>query len=358
MEQVSNMSNSDENLATKRCPFCGEKILAIAIKCRYCGEMLQNSPIPPQNPQHMQAPASPQAPQHMQAQAPPQTPQYMQAPAPPQAPQYMQVPTPPQAPFPSAYPPQMQWMPHPEQLQRVCPNYTPKSFKILSVCVSLGLLLGFISTLVTFGVWVTLENIPTGHIEKTYYVKLSDDEPRLISYSKYRSRAGYKIVSYDEYCQAPADERDIDYEWQSNYIHREWEFAFLISLIVSAVIGLINAIPFLMFYYRCWNIIQDGYARTTPGKAVGFMFIPLFNLIWQFTFYHGLAADMNSYMKRHNIFVKRCSQGLPLTICILNLIFPYIVPFLLIFNVVSLTRTAVAIQSAKNPQPIPSGNKI
>ena len=40
------------------------------------------------------------------------------------------------------------------------------------------------------------------------------------------------------------------------------------------------AIVLLAFWYQAWSAIQDGHARTSPGRAVGFVFIPLFN------FYH------------------------------------------------------------------------
>ncbi len=33
--------------STKRCPFCGEVILAIAKKCKHCGEFLDRAPFPP-----------------------------------------------------------------------------------------------------------------------------------------------------------------------------------------------------------------------------------------------------------------------------------------------------------------------
>jgi hypothetical protein len=32
--------------ATKNCPYCGEEVLAVAIKCKHCGEFLDDRPIP------------------------------------------------------------------------------------------------------------------------------------------------------------------------------------------------------------------------------------------------------------------------------------------------------------------------
>ncbi len=51
--------------------------------------------------------------------------------------------------------------------------------------------------------------------------------------------------------------------------------------------------------YRFWQIIQDGFQQTTPGKAVGFLFIPIFNLYWNFVAFFGLSKDMNRYVDRH-----------------------------------------------------------
>jgi hypothetical protein len=67
-------------------------------------------------------------------------------------------------------------------------------------------------------------------------------------------------------------------------------------------------------------------AKTTPGKAVGFSFIPLFNLYWSFVAFHGLAQALNAETRRHSIPNKEVNEGMSLTYCILMCcsIIPYL----------------------------------
>jgi hypothetical protein len=46
-----------------------------------------------------------------------------------------------------------------------------------------------------------------------------------------------------------------------------------------------------LILHRGWKAVQDGKAQTTPGKAVGFLFIPFFNLYWGFVAWYGLMQE-------------------------------------------------------------------
>lgn len=73
-------------------------------------------------------------------------------------------------------------------------------------------------------------------------------------------------------------------------------------------------IVMLVLWFRAWASIQDGQARTTPGKAVGFLFIPLFNFYWAFQVIWGFARDYNRYIKRHRSHIEQSgvdAQPLP-----------------------------------------------
>lgn len=77
------------------------------------------------------------------------------------------------------------------------------------------------------------------------------------------------------------------------------------------------AVVMMVLFYKMWASIQDGHARTTPGKAIGFLFIPLFNLFWAFQAIWGFAKDYNSYVDRYSLRVPKLPEGLFLTYVIL-----------------------------------------
>jgi hypothetical protein len=79
------------------------------------------------------------------------------------------------------------------------------------------------------------------------------------------------------------------------------------------------SIMYMVLLYKAWAAIQDGQARTTPGKAVGFCFIPFFNFYWIFQAFYGFAVDFNRYAARHSLSA-RVPEGLFLAYPILLLV--------------------------------------
>ena len=55
------------------------------------------------------------------------------------------------------------------------------------------------------------------------------------------------------------------------------------------VLGLLALIYKCILLYRLWSLVPPEEAATTPGKAVGFQFIPFFNLYWNFIAYGKLG---------------------------------------------------------------------
>jgi len=82
--------------------------------------------------------------------------------------------------------------------------------------------------------------------------------------------------------------------------------------IISAIIGYV-------ILYKAWRAIQDGQARTTPGKAVGFLFIPLYNFYWMFIAYWGWAKDCNAYIASKGLNLAQLPEKLYLAFSIIML---------------------------------------
>jgi len=117
--------------------------------------------------------------------------------------------------------------------------------------------------------------------------------------------------------------------------------------------GTVSAVMSNILIYKLWATIQDGPARTTPGKAVGFLFIPFFNLYWVFQAVWGWSVDFNKYTAERGIAARRVPEGMALTLCIIAVI-PYVnilaSPVTLVISWIFLSRAidgANAVRSAR-----------
>ena len=88
--------------------------------------------------------------------------------------------------------------------------------------------------------------------------------------------------------------------------------------VIGSVLSILGIVFALMYLYRAWNILRWNQPRTTPGKAVGFLFIPFFNIYWIYVAYRGLAEDWNRTMASFPdlTLAPKMSSGLFLTYCI------------------------------------------
>ncbi|MCL2083615.1 MAG: hypothetical protein FWH04_10370 [Oscillospiraceae bacterium] len=93
----------------------------------------------------------------------------------------------------------------------------------------------------------------------------------------------------------------------------------LFFLMIGYPMLIIGTVFWCMLLYQLWKQIPGDIARTTPGKAVGFCFIPLYNLYWGFVAFAGLGEDMSKALQRYGIQYK-VNVGLGTTTSILWLV--------------------------------------
>lgn len=64
------------------------------------------------------------------------------------------------------------------------------------------------------------------------------------------------------------------------------------TLRIAAVFsGILAFSAWSILHWRCWKALPDDFAKTTPGKAVGLLFVPFFRLYWFFPSIEGLGRD-------------------------------------------------------------------
>jgi len=98
------------------------------------------------------------------------------------------------------------------------------------------------------------------------------------------------------------------------------ERGFLVWFVAGGLLTVATVVFQYLLLYQGWRLIPADIARTIPGKAIGFLFIPIFNLYWMFVAYNGLGKDMNkTFLQRGIQFT--VNEKLGLCYCIWCLIF-------------------------------------
>src|SRR5208282_151459 len=72
---------------------------------------------------------------------------------------------------------------------------------------------------------------------------------------------------------------------------------------------LVGGVFWCMLHYSCWKALPEKFRATTPGRALGFLFIPLFNFYWAFITFPKLATGFNALKRERPELAIRNLRG-------------------------------------------------
>jgi tRNA A-37 threonylcarbamoyl transferase component Bud32 len=68
-------------------------------------------------------------------------------------------------------------------------------------------------------------------------------------------------------------------------------------LLVGVLPSIGSVVYWAILHHQCWMAIPERFRSLSPGRAVGFLFIPFFNLYWAFITWPKLAEDVASWQR-------------------------------------------------------------
>ncbi|MFO0964675.1 MAG: GYF domain-containing protein [Gemmataceae bacterium] len=135
-----------------------------------------------------------------------------------------------------------------------------------------------------------------------------------------------------------------------------YETLAIAAALTAGLFAVVSVILFVVLLHQIWSVIQDGYARLTPGLAVGLLFIPFFNVAWIFFAIALLPQELNLFARRHGYDARPASSGLAVAHCICLLIpfinFATLVPLGLV-NMATLKNSAADLIEARLAEETP-----
>ncbi|MHC4738762.1 MAG: MJ0042-type zinc finger domain-containing protein [Planctomycetota bacterium] len=115
-------------------------------------------------------------------------------------------------------------------------------------------------------------------------------------------------------------------------IKREVNLSLIATFAVGDILLIFSVLIELALIYKMWAAIYDGRASVSPGKAVVFLLIPIFNIYWALYMLVGFAEDYNSFVNRNKVKAKK----LPLLLFLI-----YAVMFLLSYMAVTIPMICI-----------------
>lgn len=112
-----------------------------------------------------------------------------------------------------------------------------------------------------------------------------------------------------------------------------YDFMLTLGMVVANIL-------FLRMLYRAWAALPSSRARTTPGKAVGYLFIPFYHLYWGWKVIPGFASDYNQVMRQIAPLEKPQVERFYQSFYILHFCVPWVVA---LFQVRELLGWALAL---------------
>ena len=112
-------------------------------------------------------------------------------------------------------------------------------------------------------------------------------------------------------------------------------------LILRVPLVIVTIVFMSPLFFQCWKALPEAHRKTTPGKAVGFLFIPFFNFYWAFVSFPALAKGYYSYGKQVNDPEIKDMSGLGIAYAVL-----FVVEFAVVFLTPALTALIIVASIA------------
>jgi len=127
--------------------------------------------------------------------------------------------------------------------------------------------------------------------------------------------------------------------------------AFLVSLalvLIGSLFFLTGFILCLVKMHRAWQVVQPaaglgrGLNVPTPGQAIGFLFIPLFNFYWMFVAFVGLMDAADALREKYQPREAPFGGGTAATYCVCSILICLVSLFGFWMSALALSLTAIS----------------